>query len=230
MRIPSLVLLLATGLCACQNTPAASGAFDPAAPVPPREGIEWCDAWSQPSEKNDLPRVLLIGDSISKGYHAAARAQLAGKAHVDRLSLSYGIGDPILVDTILAQVRHRKFRVIHLNNGLHGVAYSAADYEKGMRRLIVEIQKANPGATLVLATSTFVLPGYPGMSRQTIADRNAVVAKLAQEFHLQVDDLAAVTRDHPEFYVGDKIHYNGKGCDALGKQVAENVAPLLTGK
>lgn len=230
MRIPFFALLMAAGLCGCQNTPSASGAFDPAAPVPPREAIEWCDAWSQPSEKNDLPRVLLIGDSISRGYHAAARSQLAGKAYVDRLSLSYGIGDLILRDTLLAQVRHRKFRVIHLNNGLHGVAYSAADYEKGMRLLIVEIQKANPGATLVLATSTFVLPGYPGMSRKAIADRNAVVAKLAQEFHLQVDDLAAVTRDHPEFYVGDKIHYNGKGYDALGKQVAENVAPLLTGK
>jgi hypothetical protein len=230
MRVPFLVLIMATGLCACQNATAVPGVFDPVAPVPPREAIEWVDAWSQPSQKNNLPRVLLIGDSISKGYHGAVTGQLAGKSYVDRMSSSYSIGDPILLDLILAQVRNRKFRVIHLNNGLHGIAYSIDAYEKGMRLLITEIQKANPSATLVLATSTQVLPGYGGISRKAVDERNAVVAKLAKEFKLQVDDLHAVTIEHPEFYLGDKIHYNGKGYAALGKQIAENLSPLLEAK
>jgi len=208
------------------------GAVAPTGPTPARESTEWCDAWSQPADKNDLPRVLLIGDSISRGYHGQVVELLKGRAYVDRLSTSYSIGDGTLHDTILAQVRNHRFAVIHLNNGLHGSAYAAGAYEAGMRQLIIDIHAANPDAKLVLATSTFVLPGYghgkpDDFHRQMIADRNAALLKLGKEFSLPVNDLAAVTHDHPELYQGDKIHYNGKGYAALGKQVADGVAPLL---
>ncbi|MHB8974904.1 MAG: hypothetical protein ACYC4N_31125, partial [Pirellulaceae bacterium] len=35
---------------------------------PIRERIEWADIWVTDADKNDLPRVLLIGDSITRGY------------------------------------------------------------------------------------------------------------------------------------------------------------------
>ena len=33
--------------------------------VVPREGTEWCNIWMPNANKHDLPRVLLIGDSIN---------------------------------------------------------------------------------------------------------------------------------------------------------------------
>ena len=33
-----------------------------------RESIEWCNNWFPSLDKNDLPHVLLIGDSIVMGY------------------------------------------------------------------------------------------------------------------------------------------------------------------
>ena len=35
---------------------------------PIRERIEWADIWVTDADKDDLPRVLLIGDSITRGY------------------------------------------------------------------------------------------------------------------------------------------------------------------
>ena len=39
-----------------------------AAEEPIRERIEWADIWITDADKDDLPRVLLIGDSITRGY------------------------------------------------------------------------------------------------------------------------------------------------------------------
>ncbi|MFX3891450.1 hypothetical protein ACJBV1_11045, partial [Streptococcus suis] len=39
-----------------------------ASPMPPsgRESIEWCDIWISHANETNLPRVLLIGDSITR--------------------------------------------------------------------------------------------------------------------------------------------------------------------
>jgi hypothetical protein len=199
---------------------------------PHRENIEWCDVWMPNADKHDKPRVLLIGDSICRGYSADVERRLAGTAYVARLATSRGIGDPVLLDEILSLVRHHKFAVIHFNNGLHGNGYTAAEYEAGMKQVIAALRKEGRGAGLILTTSTFVQPGYRGWksdawNRQMVEARNAIVQRLAQAEDIPVDDLCAVTRDHPEYYSGDKIHYNGNGYAALGTQVANAIRKAL---
>jgi hypothetical protein len=48
---------------------------------PIRERFEWADIWVTDADKSDLPRVLLIGDSITRGYFDGVEKQLAGKAY-----------------------------------------------------------------------------------------------------------------------------------------------------
>ena len=43
------------------------------------------NAWDYVLDDPKLPRVLLIGDSVSRGYTLAARKYLAGKANVHRV-------------------------------------------------------------------------------------------------------------------------------------------------
>ena len=62
-----------------------------------REAIEWCDAWMPHMNDRDLPRVVLIGDSITRGYYPAVEQNLAGKAYVARITTSKAIGDPALL-------------------------------------------------------------------------------------------------------------------------------------
>src|SRR6478752_2404052 len=65
-----------------------------------RENIEWCDVWYANANKTDKPAVLIIGDSISKGYGGTVEKSLAGKAYMARLSTSRGICHPVLIDEI----------------------------------------------------------------------------------------------------------------------------------
>ena len=54
-------------------------------PIHKRERVKGIQtAWSFVKDDPKLPRVLLIGDSVSRGYTMAVRKALAGKANVHR--------------------------------------------------------------------------------------------------------------------------------------------------
>jgi hypothetical protein len=85
-----------------------------------RESIEWFDTWIPHANETKLPRVLLIGDSISRDYYPGVEKRLAGKAYLDRLSTSASIFDPVSLQEIKMVLGAYKFDVIHFNNGMHG--------------------------------------------------------------------------------------------------------------
>lgn len=208
----------------------SAGSF--AAAILHRENYEWCDIWMPNADKEDLPRVLLIGDSICRGYAGEVERLLDGKAYVARQATSRGIGDPVLFDELRLLIRHHRFAVIHFNHGLHGIDYTDAEYEAGMKAFVQVLRAFGQGATLVWATTTAVLPGFTHWksdewNRDLVESRNAIARRLAQADNIPINDLCAVTRGKPEFYNDDKVHYNAKGDAVLAAQVAESVEQVL---
>ena len=98
----------------------------------PREDIEWIDVWGPHNNDNELPRVLLIGDSITRQYNAGVEQNLDGKAYVERLSTSKSLGDPALFGEIRTMLEQYDFDIIHFNNGLHGAGYTKEQYRQGI--------------------------------------------------------------------------------------------------
>ncbi len=83
-----------------------------------------------------LPRVLLIGDSISIGYTLKVRDLLKDQANVHRISTNGGATD-FGLEKIKSWLGDSKWEVIHFNWGLHDIKASKdknkvplADYEK----------------------------------------------------------------------------------------------------
>jgi hypothetical protein len=76
-----------------------------------------------------LPRVLLIGDSISIGYTLDVREMLKGKANVHRIPTN---GGPTTngLKSIKAWLGDSKWDVIHFNWGLHDLKYIQDDPSK----------------------------------------------------------------------------------------------------
>src|SRR5262245_27701093 len=71
-------------------------------------------------DKPGLPRVLLIGDSISIGYTLPARKALDGKANVHRISANAGTSAKTLKN-LDKWLGNGKWDVIHINVGLHDI-------------------------------------------------------------------------------------------------------------
>ena len=75
-----------------------------------------------------LPRVLLIGDSISIGYTVPAREALRGKANVHRPLTNCGPTTRGL-ENLSQWLGDADWDVIHFNWGLHDLKYLGPDDE-----------------------------------------------------------------------------------------------------
>jgi hypothetical protein len=198
---------------------------------PIRERIEWADIWVTDADKDDLPRVLLIGDSITRGYFGEVEKQLEGKAYCARLTTSKCVSDPWYPDEVQLLLKQYRFAVIHFNNGLHGWGYTEEQYRDGLLRLMETFEKCAPDAKLVWGTTTPV--SEPGdlskISERTnrVKARNQIAAAVMQERGIPTDDLYGLVEQHPDWHSSDGVHFNGKGKEAQAAAVAESVLKCL---
>src|ERR1700726_1885777 len=93
-----------------------------------RENTEWLGVWVPHTQARGFPRVLLIGDSIARGYYREVEEHLKGKAYLARLATSKSVGDPGLLAEISLVLGQTHFDVIHFNNGMHGWGYTEEEY------------------------------------------------------------------------------------------------------
>jgi lysophospholipase L1-like esterase len=198
---------------------------------PIRERIEWADIWVTNANKDDLPRVLLIGDSITRGYFGEVEKHLAGKAYCARLTTSKCVSDPSFADEVQLLLKHYKFAVIHFNNGLHGWGYTEPQYRDGLVKTVNAIEKQAEKAKLIWATTTPVRQGNDlkkfGERTERVKVRNRLAAEIMKERGIPTNDLFRLVEEHADWHSGDGVHFNAKGKAAQSKQVAESVAKLL---
>lgn len=199
-------------------------------------------AWAQVEDVPGLPRVLLIGDSISMGYTLKVRELLKGKANVHRppencFDSANGIKK---LDTWLGA---GKWDVIHFNFGLHDNKYldekgaltavdkgkvvaTPAQYGKNMREFVARAKKT--GATLIYATTTPVPAKSNGRVEGTEAAYNAEGEKVMREAGVSVNDLQAFVAKHKAAQqLPNNVHFTPKGYDQLAEVVAREVEGAL---
>src|SRR6267154_6652386 len=172
-----------------------------------RESIEWCDIWISHANETNLPRVLLIGDSIVRDYYPEVEKRLAGKSFVGRLATSRFVADPVLLKEIESVLDGAKFDVIQFNNGMHGWQHSEAEYRKAFPKLLKTIRAHAPKARLIWATTTPLRDGKAvtddtkaEYSDDRVAARNAIATEIVTAQKLPTVDLNAVVRGRPELH------------------------------
>ena len=224
-KLPLLLALLFCAAIVCR-------AAEPTAP-PAREAIEWCDIWISHANDTNLPRVLLIGDSITRDYYPEVEKRLAGKAYVARLATSRFIADPVLLKEIALVLDETKFDVIHFNNGMHGWQHTEEEYRKAFPQFVSTIRAHAPQAKLIWATTTPLRDGkavtsdtHAEYSDQRVAARNAIAAEIVATQKIPIDDLNASVQGHPEYH-RDNVHFNSQGIEIQVAQVIDRIEKSL---
>lgn len=200
---------------------------------------------AQVSDIAGLPRVLLLGDSISIGYTLPTRALLAGKANVHRPAencADSGNG----VRKIASWLDAGKWDVIHFNFGLHDVKYlddkgalvspekgkqvaSVVEYEQNLRALVMVLEKTE--ATLIFATTTPVPAGSAGRVERSEIPYNAAAIRVMKENKIAVNDLHAfVAARQDKIQLPKNVHFSEAGSDELAAAVVASIAPFLSKK
>lgn len=199
-------------------------------------------------DKPGLPRVLLIGDSISIGYTLATRAALADIANVHRVRANAGhTGMGIAGLPKWLAPDKGKWEVIHFNWGLWDLCYRHPQsknqgrrdkvngtlthtpevYAQNLETIVGELKKT--GATLIFATTTPVPEGEFGRKVGDDHIYNNAAREVMARHGIAVNDLHAVMADRMnEFGVkpGD-VHFKPEGSKLLAQQVARTIAKAL---
>ena len=191
---------------------------------------------AEPAEEiAGLPRVLLIGDSISIGYTEAVRELLRGKANVYRIPTNAG---PTIngLANLERWLGRRKWDVVHFNWGLHDLKIDAHEnrqvsleqYENNLRILVPLIKGA--AAHAIFATTTPVPQGKVSPRREPadVVAYNDAARRVMREFGVEVNDLYALALPRlVEIQLPVNVHYTPEGYGVLGKQVAAAITASL---
>lgn len=184
------------------------------------------NAWDFVADDPQLPRVLLIGDSVSRGYTQAVRKALAGKANIHRAPANCG---PTAsgIKNLDVWLGNGKWDLIHFNFGIHDRNTPVADYTKRLAELVGRMQKT--GAKLVWASTT-PIPDTPDgkQTAASIVERNAAAAEVMKQHGIPTDDLfAAITPHLGTMQNPNDVHFTTDGYSFLGNQVAECISKTL---
>ncbi|MEW6355210.1 MAG: SGNH/GDSL hydrolase family protein [Planctomycetota bacterium] len=182
-----------------------------------------------------LPRVLLIGDSISMGYTIPTRELLKGKANIHRIPVN---GGPTTrgVEEIDKWLGDKKWDVIHFNWGLHDLKsmddgklqVPLADYEKNLTQLVERLKKT--GAKLIWCATTPVPEGEmkPKRLNSDVIAYNEAAKKIMDANGIAIDDLYAFALPKlKETQMPVNVHFTPDGSNVLAKQVADCILKAL---
>ena len=191
-----------------------------------------------------LPRVLLIGDSISIGYTLPTRELLEGRVSLHRIPTN---GGPTVkgLQQIESWLGKKKWDVIHFNWGLHDLKYmgpngenlfpkekggkaqvSLEDYEKNLDRLVQRLKKT--GAKLIWRNTTPVPPGSKGRYVGDSIRYNAAAERVMIRHGVPTHDLFTLSRERmKEIMLPVNVHYTKDGSKALAESVANVILQAL---
>ncbi len=200
----------------------------------PARAVKKDPAFAPVTDDPKLPRVLLIGDSISVGYTVPVQKLLAGKANVHRAPTNCGPTTTGLkqLDRWLGDGR---WDVIHFNWGLHdlkqidGKHQVPVDaYEKNLRELVGRLKKT--GATLIWCATTPVPTGAnsPPRKVEDVIAYNAAAKRVMDENQIATDDLYAFALPRlAKIQRPANVHFLPEGSKALAEQVVASIQKAL---
>jgi acyl-CoA thioesterase-1 len=204
----------------------------------------WANGPMKPIKDDpSLPRVLIIGDSISIGYTLPVRQQLAGEANVNRV-LTNCASTARGVRQIDAWLGEGDWDVIVFNFGLHDLKYIRPDgqrtkpaqgqqqvslfqYKKNLQWLVKRM-RAKTDARLIFATTTPVPEGVrwrvPGDAKRY----NQAAAKVMDRLDVAICDLFKfITHEAQKHQRPSNVHFTDEGSALLGARVTKDVRKAL---
>ena len=196
-----------------------------------------------------LPRVLLIGDSISIGYTVPVQELMKDKANVHRPLTNCGPttnGLEHIEEWLTTGGKGKKWDVIHFNWGLHDLKYQKPDgtgladpndptskqqvppaqYRENLTRLVAELEKT--GAKLIWRNTTPVPEGAAGRIPGDAAKYNEIAAEVMNDAGVQIHDLFSFAKEYEdEIQREANVHYTPEGSRALAEEVVKVISAAL---
>jgi predicted esterase len=210
-------------------------------------GLGQNEAYRKVVDDPGLPRVLLIGDSISIDYTPDTREMLRGKANMHRPPCNCRDSGNVAAN-IKRWLEEGRWDVVHFNAGIwdshfvdenDNILRSIADdyYEEDKLRTSLEKYRENidtivdailaTGAKPIFATTT-TIPRWNNKRRAYLESLNEIAKDLMYYKQIQINDLYGYSLPYlKEWQLPDQVHFNPLGKRELAKKVTAEILKAL---
>ncbi len=196
-------------------------------------------AGGRTADTGDIPRVVLIGDSIRMGYAPSVARLLSGTAAVVSPEPN-GEDSANLLKNLEKWVISQNPDIVHFNAGLHDLKVSKQtrrhqvpidQYESNLRQIAGRIRRET-SAALIFASTTPILNDRHALRgvdfdrlERDVLQYNTVATKAMKDLGVPVNDLhwRVEKGGAADLLAGDGTHYTAQGYETLGRAVADCV-------
>ena len=182
------------------------------------ENIVWNVSYSYNARDQKSPRVLLVGDSICRGYHGFVRDELGKKVNVTYWATSNCVTDPGYLQMLDMLLDREKFDLIIFNNGLHSLQTDRKAWSKAFGMALDYLAKRLPQTKVVVLNST---PKKDGDKK--VDEINALTLQEAKKRSLPLADIHALCKDWNKKEWRDAYHFSVKARKLQAKFIADTV-------
>lgn len=189
-----------------------------------------------------MKKVILIGDSIRRGYQQFVEELLSGSAEVWGPEKNGGNSENVLAH-LDEWVLSKEADVVHMNCGLHDLkknlendepAIPIGQYSANIRRILEGIQQAGD-EQIIWALITPVNEKWhheqKGFDRleADVSDYNTAALEATNDLTVRVNDLYQVVNDagRDSLLTPDGVHFTEEGSRILGEAVANAIREVL---
>ncbi len=197
--------------------------------------------------QNDLPNVLILGDSISIGYTPFVQEFLKGRANVFRPMLENGkpencAGTTKGVENIDRWLGDKKWDIIHFNFGLHDIKHvnpvtgensqnpkhpqqaNRKQYKKNLETIVEKLKATD--AKLIFATTTPYPDTVEGPLRKPGMPQkyNRAAVKIMNKNGILINNLHAfMVPRMADLQLPNNVHFTEDGSREMAKKVVERI-------
>lgn len=184
-------------------------------------------AWDYVEDVPGLPRVLVIGDSISRGYTMPLRHELMGKVNLHRAPQNCSSTN-VGIKKLDVWLGDGDWDLITFNFGIHDRRASNADYQKRLMQIVRRLQATD--AKLLWVNTTPVPEGARQYVAGSVECLNEVAAAVMKQQNIPVLDMnQAITPLIARYQLPENCHFMEEGYQLMGKVLAEQVLAELKG-
>jgi len=182
-------------------------------------------AWDYVQDDPALPRILIIGDSISRGCTLPVRTALKGKVNVHRAPANCG-PTRYGLEKLDIWLGSGNWDLVLFNFGIHDRRTPTEEYTRNLEQLIARIRPRT--RKLLWLTSTPVPEGASEYVAGSIERLNAAATALMQKQNVPVLDLhAQIQPKIAEYQLPKNCHFKEDGYGYMGAFIAENILTQL---
>ena len=188
------------------------------------ETYEWDDIWWDNAPDTSARRILIIGDSISRGYRRAASKLPDRDFFIDGIATSKAVDNATFFTLIEYFAKNElSYDAVFFNNGLHGWHLDEESFGKYFLELAKYVkEKFSPKKFYIVTTTParkFQNTEIFDERNERVKIRNLSLKEAARSLGADVLDFYSLIEGREDLYTQDGIHLIDEGYTLLAKEV-----------